>query len=246
MEQREHQQTHEQTKQQENTSQSFEIITNPKQRESLVWCADRLIEKIVAEKFNCLIFLDQSARPVSWLLRDRFEKLKNTKQGIFADENNSATMFPEVKFINFGPEDKNEVIDDNRKQDMAPQLKKIFQKADGSKTYLDNKKVLIIDEYSPGCYYGDKELSTVSAARQVFTEAFASQNAQFFSMVFIPKEEHALFLKTGGVPWRDPSDISRHNGSFRKAEERTIFKQSVYAGISFNTRGFATSYIRSA
>ncbi len=212
MEQRENQQPIDAEISRERAMDEFEIITDPEQRKALAECADILIERIVAEKFDCLVFLDQSARPIHWLLRARFKWLKNTKQGIFADDNTRRTaMFPKIKFINFGPEDKNDVLYNNKKQDMTPQLKKIFQKTeDTSKTYFDNKKTLIVDEYSPGLYLshdGSVKMTTVEAARQVFCEAFAGQNAKFFGMVFISKEKHIPFLKTGGVPWRDPSDI---------------------------------------
>ena len=54
MEQRESQQPIDAEISRERAVDEFQIITDPEQREALAWCADRLIEKIVARRMRLI------------------------------------------------------------------------------------------------------------------------------------------------------------------------------------------------
>ena len=73
---------------------AFSILTNREWRHGVLERVDQLIEQIKDNNIEELIFLDKSARPLSWLLGERL-KHKNPKY-----------KFPKIKYIDLGLREK--------------------------------------------------------------------------------------------------------------------------------------------
>lgn len=128
----------------------------------------KMVDRILGSGINDVIFLDKSARPVSWLVREFWD--------LFA---NGAPM-PDFKYVNIDKgawnftvgtneevtEDSNvsSVIDVRRAPVAILKLRGIFSDKDG-KSCFDGKNILVVDEVRSS---GD----TLEIARQFFKYAF--------------------------------------------------------------------------
>ncbi len=68
----------------------YELLENPKTREDLLRGMDNLMETIQDRDVDTVVFLDRSARPLSWLMRERWRLSDSDKP------------MPEMKFVNIG------------------------------------------------------------------------------------------------------------------------------------------------
>lgn len=147
--------------------------TNEQLRMEYLSLTDELIHKVtsgvefpdpktgekVRQPVDTILFLDKSARPVAWLMREAWPLLAS-------EENAETPPMPEMKFLNIDREqwidqldpNRTGALDSERLPDEAIQsLRSVFiapnYKQDGlsdelfeKPTYLDGKNVLIVDE----------------------------------------------------------------------------------------------------
>lgn len=128
----------------------------------------RMIKYVKNSDLDALVFLDKSARPAAWF----FEAMWKC---IYPEEHH-----PDIKFVNIGqekaPNAKNfqenfEQAEANLRENerLIGKLRNHFRIGNTDKTYLDNKEVLILDEYS---HTGE----TLRVARILFEGAFGNRS----------------------------------------------------------------------
>lgn len=183
---------------------------------------------------DTVIFLDKSARPVSWLMREMWEKYATDAEGKVYDQ-------PDIRYLNIDREQWVNSIDpgavgfmDINKVDQSVirSLRSIFlsptQKKDGlteaidtQPSQLDNKVILVVDEVmSSG--------RTLAIAKKMLQRAFptASIGGEHW-MKGLTTKNHGLAIGNNDIPvWyqekeeygrgvgnrlRDPSDSSASN-----------------------------------
>ena len=69
---------------------TYEILSNPETRERLKERMERFVEVVHDRKVDALVFLDRSARPLSWMFQDLWN-------GMYQEEKK-----PDVKYVNIG------------------------------------------------------------------------------------------------------------------------------------------------
>jgi len=72
---------------------TFEWLRNPENRQELYQAVKKLVKKTVTERYEGLVFLDKSARPIAFLYQEIFKKFYRNRQ----DK-------PSINFLNIGRE----------------------------------------------------------------------------------------------------------------------------------------------
>ena len=134
----------------------FDILNTPEMRAEYLSLTDSLVKNIVEQGTDIAIFLDKSARPIAWMLKEFWPQLVPP-----ADAEGNQAQLPEIKFLNIDREQWGAIlgrsVDDasfNVKllpQERADELRSIFEPVKGRgpedvDSMLAGKKVLIIDE----------------------------------------------------------------------------------------------------
>ena len=136
----------------------FHILDTPELRTEYVRLTDRLMAKTVEEETDVIIFLDKSARPLAWLMRELWPVIGSR------DDEGKVLSMPAMKFLNIDREQwgaitgrsegKDGGIDIDRIPDeRIAELRSIFTTstvdpglANEIPTVLDHKKVMVVDE----------------------------------------------------------------------------------------------------
>jgi hypothetical protein len=151
-----------------------EITTEEELQEKYLTLTTELIDKIAGNEdepgYDTVIFLDKSARPLSWIIRKMWkevapQRLNNQTKSL------EVVPMPSMKFANIDRlhwrKDPSKEIDDAGMLDITQSdiegLREIYQT--GSKNTLDGKRILIVDEQSES---GD----TLKVAKILFSRAF--------------------------------------------------------------------------
>lgn len=126
-------------------------------RENYAHLTDKLIHRVQTEKPDFLVFLDKSARPVAWLMKELWPLMAKNEKG-------EILPMPEIKFLNIDREqwvDEVEdfdsgIIDVNRVNPKAiSNLRSIFtdrvvdsdeENTMDSPSFFDDKKIMVVDE----------------------------------------------------------------------------------------------------
>jgi len=186
----------------------YDILSDPELRHRYVRYTEKLIAKTITEEQDVLIFLDKSARPVSWLMRSLWPTL-----GVkgFDDEGNPIPApMPEMKYANIDREQwaplmgRSEVSSgritlDNVPPDTIDSLTGLYAVkafdmlmpiSKDEPTMLDDQNVLIVDEVKSS---GD----TVVMAELLFKKAF--KNAKSITSTYWMTPETKYDKKSGGM-----------------------------------------------
>lgn len=185
---------------------------NEEQKSLLTKRTDELIDELQKSNVQMLIFMDRSARPLSWMFRDQWKKR-------FPD-----TQSPMIKFVNIGRE-KGDVVgwgnasyiteydDDGEELSESSAKQKYWSKLDSEeylnkiskdvkKTIKSGAKIMLIDDHSESGYSGD-------LAREFFKYHFpqltsgswlAGSSNNFLWHQFFKSEDEGIF--PGGEEWR--------------------------------------------
>lgn len=128
----------------------YNILTNPYERMQYVHLTDELIRRLEGNtedgaKPDVVVYLDKSARPVSWMVNELWDTLAR-EPGTQYDENVIPEK-PKTAFIN---------VDSERQytRDDVANLRALFTRevipsgedASGKETYFDDKRILVVDE----------------------------------------------------------------------------------------------------
>jgi hypothetical protein len=134
-------------------SANYEILDSEDLRERYLHLTDKLINRIERDDIDCLVFLDKSARPVAWFVKELWPLVHEGKD----------SRMPEFYFLNIdreqwrpllGSNETGSVRVENLPKEQVEDLRSIFtedvipanQPTEGKPTRLDNKNVLIVDE----------------------------------------------------------------------------------------------------
>lgn len=174
----------------------YQILASPEDREQLGEEMLRFVEEVYARRPDVLIFLDKSARPAAWFFSALWKEM-------YPDESK-----PEIKFVNIGQEkgigleknrgfsvpffareaasqQKEAVKEQLKSSKLISLLRQNFQVGRSQeKTYLDNKRVWVIDEHE---FSGN----TLFLAETLFQEAFKGKYQSL--------EAHSVFSEE--PPW---------------------------------------------
>lgn len=157
---------------QEALSFDYEILNDPNLRMRYVNLTDELIRKTQAEGKDHLIFLDKSARPVAWMMKELWPVLAE------ADENGEIPPMPDVSFLNIDREQWEPIVGrsedaagmniDNIPEKEIQNLRSVFGAERENGSVLKNKNVMLVDEVQVS---GD----TLRLARGVLNRAFGDE-----------------------------------------------------------------------
>lgn len=128
----------------------YEILRDPEMRMRYVHLTDELIRKTQADEIDHMVFLDKSARPVEWMMRELWPTLAEK------DEDGNTPPMPDVSFLNIDREQWEPIVGrsedasglnvDNIPEKEIENLRKVFRGGEGESSVLEDKKVLIVDE----------------------------------------------------------------------------------------------------
>lgn len=125
--------------------QAYHQLADPELRYKYVGNTERLIDRVISEKIDTVIFLDKSARPVAWLMRSLWPTL-----GIKDfDQDGQPIMAPkpDMKFVNIDREQWAPSMGRSEGKDGGITLKNVHKDTIDSLTGLFAKKIMDADEY---------------------------------------------------------------------------------------------------
>lgn len=169
---------------------SYKIIESRRLKEELHDRTKKLVDRVVKEDIDTLVFLDKSARPISWLFRELWKVEQPDKKS------------PDIKFVNFGighpAHDKvyrEERVDLDREiEAVKPELQKWF------KDQFAQKQVLIVDEVSKS---GRSLLLAKEVIERVFPEVSQVEETSLFD---------AYLSSFTNMPWRSKKEFAGATG----------------------------------
>jgi len=151
-----------------NRDPRYIILSNEIKRQQLIAEVAAFIGAAAFMQPDVLMYLDKSARPICWIVNKVWKTRFPNKPK------------PETKFINFGKErtivsdlvsehglEKVEYLDEPHVDAAVQQLREDYGKRNGG-TYLDGKRIWLVDEFS---YTG----SSLIAARILLTQAIGDE-----------------------------------------------------------------------
>lgn len=151
----------------------YEILLDPEMRKNLLERMDQFIKNILKTDVQIIVFLDKSARPLSWLFQKRFQKLFPEKE------------MPKIHFINIGGSDvghegynleHDEAGSDEITTKVSHHTKEQERVRNACQKTFDNKNVMVVDELalSGNSLSVAKELlkQTFPKMKRITTEAF--------------------------------------------------------------------------
>lgn len=213
----------------------YELLDHPDLRYKYVKLTERLIAKAISEDIDTLIFLDKSARPVAWLLKELWPTLGF--KDFDADGNPITSSLPDIKFVNFDREqwapvmgrsegrDGKGITLDGLHPDTIDSLTGLFAVknmdaddfvAPDDETLFDDKHVLIVDEVSAS---GD----TLAMAERLFEKAF--KNAASIDGTHWMSPDKKVDRKSGGIRNADvPVWYVGHSPYGRLVGDRDLYR----------------------
>ncbi len=131
------------------SSEQFEMLKNPYDRMEYVHLTDELIRRLEGtdkeQKPDFVIYMDKSARPVSWMVRELWDDLAREPGTNFED--NIVPERPKSLFLNI---DSKHLF----KREDIPGLRSLFtteiaedlEGIEDKETFFDGKRILVVDE----------------------------------------------------------------------------------------------------
>ena len=177
----------------------YEILANPYERMEYVHLTDELISHMdgtVGDKPDYVIFLDKSARPVNWMVRELWDSLAAK------DRDGNTQDRPQSLFVQIDARREakgRRIIDDT--PETTANLRALFaidEPVEGTEmmeapTILDGKKVLVVDEVRTS---GD----TIANAVRLLKKAYPSADIDDFSWMKAPTDA-ATDKETNSPRW---------------------------------------------
>lgn len=159
----------------------YSILNSDELRTEYVTLTDGLIREMVDDHTDIALFLDKSARPVSWMVKDLWDQLAPT-----VDRDGKQYDRPVFKFLNIDREQwgaivgrsEDEGIDINRiPEKRIEELRHVFAPITNDPTHrsiFEGKNVLVIDEVSAS---GDTLHMSTHIMERAFPEAASIKGA---------------------------------------------------------------------
>lgn len=169
----------------------IDYLDDDRLRAFYVMRTDRLIQEAESEEVDTMLYLDKSARPIQWMVREFWP--------IFAGDK----PMPESKFVNIDAStllgrseseprpDEQDIYDAKIPEEVIQELRTIFiDPSNRDVSMFDGKKVMVVDEVSVSG-------GTLSLAVKILSEAF-------------PRAEFV------GRSWMTPEKVKRGYGIYPK------------------------------
>ncbi len=151
----------------------FELIENPEFRKLLKHRVDQLVDRVHNQHDDCVVFLDKSARPISWLFKalwaNRFP----------------ADSLPQLRFINVGT--GHQARTEPGRIPAMDQEQADYQLQQTFGNQFDDKSVLIVDEVRASG-------QSAASAENIMRHAFSKAKQINHTFIFDASE-------VGYVPW---------------------------------------------
>jgi len=180
----------------------YELLNSPNLRTDYVRYTERLISQVTDDGTDTVVFLDKSARPVAWMMRELWPML-----GI--DQGGEPVDMPQIRFANIDREQWEAVVGRSEDKDIGIDMRRIHpdtvdslrglfavrnmdhdEYAHDEPTQFDDKKVLVVDEVKSS---GD----TLVMADALFSMAFPE--AEVKSAYWMPPVVKNSRTSRGGV-----------------------------------------------
>lgn len=168
------------------------IIQNPYEQMHYVHLTDKLIARLdgtTKEHFDAVIYLDSSARPVSWMVRELWDYCATRQDG-------EVPKMPSTLYVDI----------DGRRQNIdvgLSELQKLFTDHNGNDLTV-GKSFLIVDEIAVS---GE----TISKASAIFRKAFPEANFSTHAWM----DERSPAVEAGALPNNNVRWYERENNRFR-------------------------------
>ena len=197
----------------------YEILQNPEVRTELKERMSHLIDQVRERHVDALVFLDRSARPLSWLFREMWKKN-------FPDE-----RVPDIKFLNIGSRSfvhsgaakrltsgyskepwhlegdlmrkmqdfdfRNDWLNlsdvpDEWQSSVADNTDQLEELKDVYKHSFDDKRVLIVDDF---IFSGRSELVAIASLSAIF------EKGSFFGTALFHSTGEGIDIDRQKIPW---------------------------------------------
>lgn len=230
----------------------YEYLSDPLIRMQYVQLTSELVDKVLAEKSDTLIFLDKSARPVYWLMKELWPLLASKHN--LDDEKIETPPIPEVKFLNIdrgawikktgGLEENSGTgvkVDHSTVGHDIEDLRATFftdinevSKRGGEfskPTMFDGKKVMVIDEVKVSG-------NTLEIARQFMSKAFpeADIKVEHWMHPLIGSKGGSRFNSEVPIWYSDTTALGRGIGDLNVAANEQSIHPRIKRGKKFISR----------
>jgi len=136
--------------------EEYEILKTPELRANYVSLTDELVRVMVQDEIDVVIYLDKSARPLSWMVDELWDQLAPP-----ADSEGKPYKKPQRKFLNIDREQWGAVLGRSEEREgridirklppeRAEELREVFAPVQDNnpehESLFTNKKILVIDE----------------------------------------------------------------------------------------------------
>ncbi len=235
----------------------YSVLNDPMLRMKYVQLTSELVDKVKAEQPDSLIFLDKSARPVYWLMRELWPMLA-AEHDVKSEEVIVPPM-PDIKFVNIdrgtwikktgGLEDDTGTgvnvnrstvgrdIDNLRAAFIKDPSKVMHESDEASQsTFLDNQKIMLVDEVRVSG-------NTLEIAKQFFEQAFPSSTVVSEHWMHAPTGQAAggaRYNKEIPIWYSQDSDLGRGIGDLSPAASQQSEHVRIRRGRKFFSRPLAS------
>ncbi|MFA4930408.1 MAG: hypothetical protein WC570_00895 [Patescibacteria group bacterium] len=228
----------------ENISGSEKLFDTPEKIDAIRQRTFELVDKIADQKIDMLIFMDKSARPISWMLKAAWGKTEKTK----------AKKLPQIRYTNIGQEKLDMMKDDYREVTSYETFERRYEKEDliKKKNKINNEgtrniiqKMISQIEQSDKVKFKDywekydKQLidqGYFSKLKQSINDDKKTKNQTDYKIMIVDDwvesgRSRNIAINTFKYQFLDNPDISISFHDFFKKKDQEIFSQEYYRGI---------------
>lgn len=198
------------------SAHQYEILYFPEMRVEYLRLTDELVAKLVEQETDVAIFLDKSARPVAWLVKELWSILAplNPKTG-------EQFILPKIKFLNIDreqwgailgrSEDKEGGISvDRMPPERLEELRQIYAPVKGvgketDRSLLTGKRVMVVDELRQS---GDTLEMAEKILRKAFPDAAEIRGNYWMPGRVIADPRSGARVGKGGPIWYSDTEVT--------------------------------------
>lgn len=192
----------------------FELLDQPETRAEYVRLTDELIARLIQDKTDVAIFLDKSARPVAWLVKELWPILAPINP-----DTNAQFELPAIKFLNIDREQWGPVLGrseggminvNNLPADAAEGLKQVYAPIAGiseekDSSLLTDKRIMIVDEIRQS---GDTLTMSKAILNKVFPDAAEINGAYWMPGKIERDPKSGGMVGKGGPVWYSDREVT--------------------------------------
>ena len=230
----------------------YKIMADPKLRLDYVMLTSQLVDRVLKEKVKTVFFLDKSARPVSWMMKEMWPILAGSyiQEG---SEISEVPQIPKIKFLNIDRETWRDITGsseddhggllrfDSREAKLAVKdLRAAFASSPSevdtpdnvTKTLLDSQNIMVVDEVRVS---GD----TLNIAEGFIKEAFPSSHvfSEHWMRPKIVTQKGGIRLNADLPVWyKAASELGRGIGDLSTTENEQSSHARIRRGRKFFSR----------